>query len=62
MARVLVAVFSASVATVSYASPAVFLVREKANAGAPFLVSWLGFGACDGSVVAVSALCAILRD
>ena len=43
VARVLVAAFSANVAAVSSVSPAVFLVRKKANAGAPFLASGLGF-------------------
>ena len=62
MARVGVAAFSACVAAVSSVSPAVFFVRKKANAGAPFLASRLGVSARGGSVVAVVLVCAILRD
>ena len=62
MARVLVAAFSASVVAVGSVSPAVFLVWKKANSGAPCLASGLGFSARGGSVVAVIALCATLRD
>ena len=62
VARVFVAAFSARVAAVGSMNPAVFFVRKKANAGATFLASRLRVSACGDSVVAVVAVCAILRD
>ena len=62
MVRVLVAAFSICVAAVSSVNPAVFFVRKKANVGATILASRLGASARGGSVVAVVALFAILRD
>ena len=60
--RVLFAAFSACVAAVSSVSPAVFCVWKKANTRTPFLAPGLGVSARGGSVVAVIAMFAPLRD
>ena len=60
--RVIVTAFSARVAAVSSVNSAVFFVRKKVNARAPFLASGLGSSARSGSVVTVGALCTTLCD